>query len=222
MSGEPVVTLHCPNCGAPAGPAATRCDYCRSPLATVGCPKCFGVLFAGSLFCPHCGVARSRVEGMEPATTKCPACKAGMRWISVGSVELLECGGCVGTWIEAAAFERVCADRDSQSAIVHTSPGTAPSRPGGPPAIHYRPCLRCGKLMNRVNFGVVSGTIVDVCKGHGTFLDQGELHRVVQFILDGGLDRMRELKREALVEEEHRLRDMEFQHFMSSLIDTSS
>jgi Zn-finger nucleic acid-binding protein len=205
--GDRTVALRCPNCGAPARPEATQCDYCRSPLATVACPKCFGVLFAGSRFCPHCGAARSRVEGMEPVETKCPACKFGMTWVTVGTIDMLECGGCRGTWVEAVAFERLCADRDSQSAIVH--PGDTAPPPPRETVIHYRPCLRCGKLMNRVNFAMVSGTIVDVCKGHGTFLDQGELHRVVQFILDGGLDKTRELKREALVQEERRLRELE-------------
>ena len=34
--------------------------------------------------------------------------------------------------------------------------------------------------MNRVNFGKVSGAVgLDVCKGHGTFLDRGELHQIV-------------------------------------------
>ena len=101
------------------------------------------------------------------------------------------------------------ADRDAQSAIIHTNTSTAAQAGVRPDQIHYRPCLRCGKLMNRVNFGLVSGAIVDVCKGHGTFLDRGELHQVVQFILDGGLDRMREIKCEALVEEEQRLLDLE-------------
>ena len=36
--------------------------------------------------------------------------------------------------------------------------------------------------MNRLNFGRLSGTIVDMCNGHGTFLDRGELHQVVKFI----------------------------------------
>lgn len=132
-----------------------------------------------------------------------------MTWVSVGAIELLECGVCDGTWVEAATFERLCADRETQSAVLHTSTATASQPEMRLDRIHYRPCLRCGKLMNRVNFGLVSGTIVDVCKGHGTFLDRGELHHVVQFILDGGLDRMREVKRQALVEEEHRLRDLE-------------
>jgi Zn-finger nucleic acid-binding protein len=209
MTGDPIVTLRCPNCGAPTAPGSARCDYCRSRLATVSCPKCLGVLFAGSRFCPHCGVARDRIEGSAPTSSKCPACKGAMTWVSVGAIDLLECGACDGTWIEAATFERLCADRDAQSAIVHTNTATAPQAPIRMDQIHYRPCLRCGKLMNRVNFGLVSGAIIDVCKGHGTFLDRGELHQVVQFILDGGLDRTREMKRDALVEEEHRLRDLE-------------
>jgi hypothetical protein len=51
-------------------------------------------------------------------------------------------------------------------------------------------------MMNRVNFGRVSGTVVDVCRGHGTFLDSGELHSVVTFIHGGGLARMRQYEEE--------------------------
>lgn len=54
--------------------------------------------------------------------------------------------------------------------------------------------------MNRINFGRMSGAIVDVCRGHGTFLDRGELHQVVRFIQEGGLDRAREVQRQDLEE----------------------
>ena len=54
--------------------------------------------------------------------------------------------------------------------------------------------------MNRVNFGRMSGAIVDVCRGYGTFLDRGELHQVVRFIQEGGLERAREMQRQELVE----------------------
>ena len=66
--------------------------------------------------------------------------------------------------------------------------------------------------MNRMNFGRLSGTIVDVCRGHGTFLDRGELHQVVQFILEGGLDRARQAEREQLIEDQHRLQALEREH----------
>jgi hypothetical protein len=32
-------------------------------------------------------------------------------------------------------------------------------------------------MMNRVNFGRLSGTVVDVCRGHGTYLDAGNCIR---------------------------------------------
>ena len=60
--------------------------------------------------------------------------------------------------------------------------------------------------MNRLNFGRLSGTIVDVCKGHGTFLDAGELHAIVRFIQGGGLDRARQRQIDDLKEQEQRLR----------------
>ena len=59
--------------------------------------------------------------------------------------------------------------------------------------------------MNRINFGRVSGTVIDVCRGHGTFLDAGELHAIASFIMDGGLDLARAHEKEELEAERHRL-----------------
>ena len=64
-------------------------------------------------------------------------------------------------------------------------------------------------MMNRVNFGKLSGAVIDVCRGHGTFLDAGELHQIVTFIQEGGLDRARAQKIEELREGERRLKDLE-------------
>jgi Zn-finger nucleic acid-binding protein len=62
-------------------------------------------------------------------------------------------------------------------------------------AVRYLPCPLCHSSMNRVNFGKVSGVIVDVCKMHGTWFDAGELTRVVAFAGAGGLERTRERER---------------------------
>jgi Zn-finger nucleic acid-binding protein len=135
-----------------------------------------------------------------------------MQWIRVGEVDLLECTSCDGTWIEADAFERLCARREQQAAFVQNTPGPKDGAGAPPPAadrIRYRPCPRCGKMMNRQNFGRLSGVIVDTCSGHGTFLDRGELHRVVQFILGGGFERMRQAELARLKEEQRRLRELE-------------
>jgi Zn-finger nucleic acid-binding protein len=60
-------------------------------------------------------------------------------------------------------------------------------------------------MMNRVNFGGMSGTVVDVCRGHGTYLDAGELHQIIAFIHAGGLERARDRQLEDLREQERRL-----------------
>lgn len=133
-----------------------------------------------------------------------------MHWIRVGDVDLLECTQCDGTWIEAAAFERLCAQREQQGAIAQKSPAsTRAAAVTAAERIRYRPCPQCKKMMNRQNFGRLSGTIVDTCSGHGTFLDRGELHQVVRFILDGGLERTRRAELERIKDEQRRLRELE-------------
>lgn len=197
-------TLRCPSCGAPAATDATRCEYCRSRLATVSCPSCFGLLFDGAGFCQHCGAPRTRVDGISEQRIPCPGCRGEMRWIRVGTTDLLECERCDGTWIEAAVFERLCADRENQAAVLHTPAAVQKATVSLKQHVQYRPCPRCGKLMNRINFGQMSGAIVDVCRGHGTFLDRGELHQVVRFIQEGGLDRARAAQRQEFADERWR------------------
>jgi len=129
-----------------------------------------------------------------------------MREVLIGDVALMECGGCQGMWIDAATFEHICADRATQTAVLHQWSIDSARDRSSAPRVRYRPCVACGKLMNRMNFGRVSGTVVDVCKGHGTFLDAGELHLIVSFIRQGGLDRARQHQIDELKEEEERLR----------------
>lgn len=109
-------------------------------------------------------------------------------------------------WIDVATFEHICADREAQAALFQLA---APLRSVAPGDVKYRPCVACGKLMNRLNFGRLSGTIVDVCKGHGTFLDAGELHQIVTFIRHGGLDRARQRQIDEMKEEAERLRALQ-------------
>lgn len=197
--------LHCPNCGAAADPDAGRCPYCKARLATVSCPSCFALMFAGSAFCPQCGAARARQESGD-AAAKCPGCSGDLRKIDVGKTTLLECPTCDGAWLDASAFEALCADGEAQAAVLHRYAGRAEVARG---AVKYRRCLRCEKMMNRVNFGRLSGTIVDVCRGHGTYLDAGELHQIVTFIRGGGMERARQHQLDELKTEQQRLQALE-------------
>lgn len=197
--------LHCPNCGAAAEPDAGRCPYCKARLATVSCPSCFALLFDGPPFCPACGARRARVEQPGDEALKCPGCGEGLERIEVGTTSLLECGTCDGVWVDADVFERLCADKEAQAAVLHRSvQGPRDVTSTGP--VRYRRCARCGTMMNRVNFGRLSGAVVDVCKKHGTFLDAGELQQIVTFIHGGGLERARARQIEELREEQVKLK----------------
>jgi Zn-finger nucleic acid-binding protein len=146
-------------------------------------------MFQGAAFCAHCGARGARAEsGTVP--TECPACHGSLQSTVVGEAALLECKRCDGVWLDAAEFERVCADQSTRAAVLHRWT-ESPGKPAEA-AVRYRPCIVCGKMMNRVNFSRRSGTIVDVCRGHGTFLDAGELHAIALFIQGGGLERTRE------------------------------
>ena len=80
-----------------------------------------------------------------------------MARIRIGELALLECTSCDGVWVDAEEFERICADREAQAAVLHRWNNHAPGTPIA--RVHYRPCVRCGKMMNRVNFSRLSGTI---------------------------------------------------------------
>ncbi len=196
-------SLHCPNCGAAADSHAARCPYCRARLATVSCPHCFALMFEGSAFCQKCG-ARSARADPQPSAAACPACRGAMSRLTIGQLALLECDACDGVWLKGVEFERICADHEAQAAVLHRW-SDRPTAPSTRARVRYRPCVSCGKMMNRVNFGRLSGTVIDVCRGHGTFLDAGELHAIVTFIKDGGLDRARQREKDDLEEERQRL-----------------
>ena len=200
-------SLHCPNCGASVDPDARRCPYCRARLATVSCPACFALMFDTAAFCQKCGNRRARITS-DGTPAKCPGCGNVLQSITLEATTLMECGACDGVWVPADVFEKLCSDRASQAAVLHRFPG---KRPAGMERVRYRPCVLCGKMMNRVNFGKLSGTVVDVCRGHGTFLDAGELHQIVEFIHGGGLERARERQLEDMKEQERRLRSLESQ-----------
>ena len=200
-------TLNCPNCGAAISSDSPRCRYCESKLATIACPSCFAMMFIGSKHCPHCGAAAALSTAAELSVLKCPRCKADMAAITLGSTAMRECENCSGLWVEVSAFEKICGDREQQSAVLGTA-SPAPARPS--PAtdtekIRYVPCPQCSQLMNRINFARCSGVIVDICKGHGTWFDRDELSGIVQFIRGGGLEVSRKKEKAELEFERQQL-----------------
>lgn len=158
-------------------------------------------MFIGSKHCPHCGAVPAEARAASLSILKCPRCKVDMSSVRIGSQEMRECEKCAGVWLDIAAFEKICADREQQSAVLGGASAVPSHILRAEQRIRYVPCPQCGQLMNRVNFAKCSGVVVDICKGHGTWFDAQELSAIVQFIRDGGLEVARQ-------KEKH---DIEFQ-----------
>lgn len=166
------------------------------------------MMFIGSKHCPHCGAAAAQVTAAELPVLKCPRCKSDMCSMTLGAIAMRECEECAGLWVEVAAFEKICVDREQQSAVLGTA-SMAPSHPSlvaDPAKVRYAPCPQCGQLMNRINFARCSGVIVDVCRGHGTWFDRDELSGIVQFIRAGGLEASRQKEKMEIEFERQQLR----------------
>jgi Zn-finger nucleic acid-binding protein len=167
------------------------------------------MMFIGSRHCPHCGAAALEAKASTLSTLKCPKCKSDMQPITLGGSAMRECGTCGGLWLEVFAFEKICADREHQAAVL----GLASPLTGyrmDPTAkeitVRYFPCPQCGQLMNRMNFARCSGVIVDVCRTHGTWFDREELRQIIEFVRAGGLERSRQKEKRDLEFERQQLR----------------
>jgi Zn-finger nucleic acid-binding protein len=198
-------TLNCPMCGASISSDAPQCRYCEAKLATVSCASCFGMMFLGSKHCPRCGAAAAKPDELASEGKKCPRCKSEMVLKSLGDVSLLECSRCLGLWLNVATFERICADREQQSAVLGAATLATSDRTVAASKVSYIPCPECSQLMNRANFAKCSGVIVDLCKRHGIWFDRDELSRIIEFIREGGLDLSRSREKMQLEEERRNL-----------------
>jgi len=202
-----VETLNCPNCGAGVASDSTQCEFCRTRLKTVACPKCLGLMFFGSKFCGHCGAEATAAEAShEHGLGKCPRCRIDLVKLDIDKTELRQCERCDGMWTDVETFETVCADRERQSAVLFFVGKRSPIEEGRP-KISYVPCPDCGQLMNRSNFAHSSGVIIDVCKHHGVWFDAEELPKIIDFIQRGGMELAREKDRMELDAERDQIRD---------------
>jgi len=202
-------TLNCPMCGAATSTDDPLCKYCGSRLATIACAACFGMMFIGSKHCPRCGAAATTPKTGDLAEHKCPHCRQPMRSVMIGTTAVEECESCLGLWVDVSSFEKICADREQQTAVLGAASHAPRDLVTEPIKVRYFHCPECGQLMNRINFAHCSGVIVDICKGHGTWFDRDELSRIIEFIRAGGLDVARAREKAQIDEARRQLRQEE-------------
>jgi Zn-finger nucleic acid-binding protein len=164
------------------------------------------MMFMGSKHCPRCGAAAAVPEVKDAKDRNCPRCRNEMALVTIGATAVLECERCLGLWLDVNSFEKICADREQQSAVLGAASHAPVSAGHETSKVNYVPCPECSQLMNRLNFARCSGVIVDVCKKHGTWFDRDELSRIVEFISDGGLNASRAKEKIEIAEQRDQLR----------------
>ncbi len=165
-------------------------------------------MFAGARFCASCGAEAVRARADDAKPLKCPRCRADMQALSLGRDVARECALCGGLWFDLDALDRLTREHDELVATSTILAARVPLAATPTDTVRYIPCPVCEKLMNRTNFAHASGVILDVCKGHGVWLDRGELQRVLEFVGSGGLAVARDRERVKLAEDQRRLEMM--------------
>jgi Zn-finger nucleic acid-binding protein len=173
--------LRCSTCGAQLQEGAKECSFCGSELQLGDkgwgetCPECFARLVAGAKFCSSCGTEMRDEAVLQPLhDTECPRCQGRMSVREQAKGSITECSSCGGIWLPEEQFERVTQQAGSEPLPA----GSASSSPGSkanqkPEPVRYLKCPICSQLMHRKNYASMSGLIIDWCRGHGFWFDQG-------------------------------------------------
>ncbi|MDQ3371046.1 MAG: zf-TFIIB domain-containing protein [Myxococcota bacterium] len=183
--------LGCPHCGAGVSPTSRTCDHCQHALLLKACPRCLSRVFHGHKHCPECGTELSVAATVEPSQDRqCPRCDEPLGPRRIDDIVVDECIACHGLFIDQVAIQRIVTDR--RQARAESLLGALPStfnyeRP--PAGKMYIKCPICRVVMNRKLFAAGSGVVIDVCKSHGTFFDTGELPRIIEYVMQGGLEK---------------------------------
>ena len=194
---EALIAAPCPYCGNDCPPMVRLCPHCDVRLDNVRCQRCFSLQAPGAFSCARCAHPLELEPMLDATDAPCPRCKHPLEVAPGHDPRLHECPRCGGIFVRSEHLsEMLC------NAELGGGPRESGLRPRALDEVRYVPCPLCHGSMNRVNFGRVSGVIVDVCKMHGTWFDAGELTRVIAFAAAGGLEKTRE--RESLAKRDGR------------------
>lgn len=182
--------LACPRCAAPVDATHAQCEYCKAALLLKACPRCLSRVFHGHKHCPECGSQIDHAaHGDARADAPCPRCDQPLHARLLGDVVIDECRGCAGVFLDKLAIERVVTDRrQARAEALLGALRRAEVRPVQPGQRMYVKCPSCQVVMNRRQFATGARVVVDVCRSHGTFFDAGELPRIIEFVMQGGLE----------------------------------
>ncbi len=177
----------------------------------IKCSECGRDVNPKSALCPFCGgrLGDEKISG----SPVCPRCRVSLEVKRKDDIEIDSCPQCGGLWLDRGEFDILTAESNVYREEKLTKEYSRPPLSGD---TAYIPCARCGKLMVKKNYARISGVITDECGRHGVWLDSGEIEKIRQFILAGGIDKVqfREIEKSSqeLKEIAEKLRDTAFTH----------
>lgn len=180
------------------------------------CGSCGASLFAGTVQCPYCNsfvephLDKIDVYSIDESSNgPCPRCSHKLMIAAQpksDGAEIKLCENCGGSFFPVGLVELLLEkvkEQDVGALETELEQYLAVRPPPDSTQRTYIPCPDCGDLMNRVNYGSLSGVIVDSCRRHGLWLDAGELQRLLHWAKSGGISRSELIKAER--ERERRL-----------------
>ena len=185
----------CPYCSNRCPALARVCPHCDVRLENVRCGRCYSLQEPGAFDCQRCGQPLELEPMLDATDAPCPRCKLPLEAAATGDDgRLHECPRCGGVFVPKDVLAELLVRAELSGPFSDPPKQKFPSLD----EVRYVSCPLCHSSMNRLNFGRVSGIIVDVCKPHGTWFDGGELTRVMAFAAGGGLAKTRAREAEDL------------------------
>ena len=164
----------CSSCSAPLPADTSRCSYC-------GTRNDMDVLT----------IDRFAVSRQGSSRRQCPDCRIPLQTIRLstdGAFAIERCDTCFGLFFDPGELQAFLAASVSPTFQINTREivNINRERASQDRQVRYIPCPECGILMNRVNFGYRSGVVMDQCRKHGVWLDNGELTHLMEWKKAGG------------------------------------
>lgn len=164
-----------------------RCNSCSAPLP------------ANTNKCNYCGT-RNDVDlhskhDYKVSNTKseriCPHCDIPLQTVDLnmgGKLQIERCKDCYGLFFDPGEIETLLKNGVSNVESINRLhiQNINKDRFQKKPKVKYIKCPVCRILMNRVNYGHRSGVIIDSCKKHGVWLDNGEITHLLEWTKAGG------------------------------------
>lgn len=175
----------CKSCCAPVSYDLPDCEYCGT-FNEIEMKNSFGkisieiVTNDSSRFCPHCSLNMETIEiecNGKHQIERCPEC-FGL-FFDKGELDL---------FLENVVVFRTEPDYLKVSKGLYSKTKVS--------NIKYVPCPICDEVMTRKSYSLKSGVIVDRCREHGIWLDNGELQKLIEFKSAGGDEMARKRERE--------------------------